>query len=125
MQDKGNGVAVPADWSDSAPWTTCFRLMALDEEFCNEQVRHAAAAWVANGARGAPMAYGLGRASGYGPRTWRVEALDIEKEDRDPRKRQANRDKQTARAKRVRADREALDRLRKNAASSAHLLDRA
>ena len=44
--------------------------------------------------------------------------MDIEKEEKDPRKRQSNRDKCLAKAKGARADREELEGLRKGAPSA-------
>ena len=56
MIEEDSGRPVPSDWSKDKPWTTCFRTLALDDEFWNEQVRHPAAAWLASGGRGAALA---------------------------------------------------------------------
>eukprot|EP00435_Cladocopium_sp_Y103_P014598 s616_g3.t1 len=117
LQDRSNGLVVPPDWTEASPWTTCFRLLALDEEFWNEQVRHPAAAWLASGSRGAPMApaeqVALSHIAGG------LESMDTEKEDRDPRKRQSNRDKRAAKARKLKADRDELDRLRRTSTSTS------
>ena len=108
--DHANNKEVPPDWSEVAPWTTCFRLLALDDDFWNEQVRHPAASWMAAGERGPLIAAAERAALTHLPGSG--EIMDIPKEERDPRKRQSNRDRRTAKARRVKADREELERLR-------------
>ena len=44
------------DWSASAPWTAVLFEAALDNDFWDEHVRHPAAAWMAAGGRGTPLA---------------------------------------------------------------------
>ena len=57
LEDKKlAGEPVPADYTTAKPWSTCFRMAAADTSFWDEQVRHPAAAWVAAGSRGAPLA---------------------------------------------------------------------
>ena len=51
-----SGKDVLTDYSVQKPWSACFRLAAADTAFWDEQVRHPAAAWVAAGSRGAPLA---------------------------------------------------------------------
>ncbi|CAK0899124.1 unnamed protein product [Prorocentrum cordatum] len=46
----------PADCSEQRPWPPCFRTVAVDAAFWDKQVRHPAAAWVAAGSRGVPLA---------------------------------------------------------------------
>ena len=100
---------VPQDWDSTHPWTCCFRELAMDEEYWNEQVRHPATSWMVSGARGAPVApaeaiagaHLVGMAIGDGP-----------KEESFDRKRQANRDKRLAKAKRIKNEREELEKWR-------------
>ena len=81
----------------------------MDEEYWNEQVRHPATAWMVSGARGSPVvpAEAIVGAQVMSSATW-----DIQKEETGDRKRQANRDKRLAKAKRIKSDREELDKLR-------------
>ena len=100
---------VPLDWDPGHPWTCCFRELALDEEFWNEQVRHPAMSWMVSGSRGSPVipaeAIAGGHAAGLG-------SGDVQKEEINDRKRQANRDKRLAKVKKIKTDREELERLR-------------
>ena len=48
------GSPAPRELNEAEPWTACFRALALDETFWNEQVRHPAAEWLASGAHGSP-----------------------------------------------------------------------
>ena len=107
-------VQFPADWSREKPWTVCFRTLALDSEFWDEQVRHPAAAWLASGGRGAAMApAGEQVAMSHLPEG--IESLEADKEETvEPRRKQANRDRRQARAKRIRLEREERDKLRKS-----------
>ena len=52
--DIAAGGTPPREFTEEEPWTACFRALALDERFWNEQVRHPAAAWLASGAHGSP-----------------------------------------------------------------------
>ena len=88
MMDEDANRTVPSDWSRDKPWTSCFRALSLDNEYWDEQVRHPAAAWLASGGRG------VGK---WRKRTWG----------------NPGRDKRLARAKRLRSEREELDKLRK------------
>ena len=110
LQDEANGARVPADWNEEKPWTTCLRALATDEEYWSEQVRHPAASWVAAGCKGAPLAPAEQVAAAHFPGG--AEVLEPVIEDGDARKRQANRDRRLAKSKRIKADREELDRLR-------------
>ena len=112
MMDEDANRTVPTDWSRDKPWTSCFRALSLDNEYWDEQVRHPAAAWLASGGRGVALAPAEQGALSHLPGG--MEALEVEKEDLgEPRRKQANRDKRLARAKRLRSDREELDKLRK------------
>ena len=109
--DESNGKTMPADWNEAAPWTTCFKLLAQDDEFWNDQVRHPAAAWVAAGCKGSLIAPAEQVAMTH--MAGGSEAMDVPKEDRDGRRRQSNRDKRQAKMKRLRDDRDELDKYRK------------
>ena len=113
MVDAVKGQIMPQDWDPENPWTTCFRVLATDEEYWSEQVRHPAAAWTAAGAKGTPLAPAEQIALAHMPGGAEVVEADREDGIEGGRKRQANRDKRLARAKRLRADREELDRWRK------------
>eukprot|EP00435_Cladocopium_sp_Y103_P012240 s3598_g3.t1 len=117
LMDFKKGMPMPDDWSEENPWTTCFRMLVVDEEYWNEQVRHPAAAWTASGSRGAPLAPADQIALAHVPGG--NEVADVEKEDKpDGKRRQSNRDKRMARAKRQRAEREELEALRRRTNSS-------
>ena len=100
---------VPQDWDPQYPWTCCFRELALDEEYWNEQVRHPATSWMVSGARGSPVV--PAEAIAGGP-TLGASTGDAMKDESNDRKRQANRDKRMAKVKRIKNDREELERLR-------------
>ena len=110
LQEEANGGALPADWHPDKPWTSCLRALAMDEEYWNEQVRHPAASWVAAGSRGMALAPAEQVAAAHFPGG--AEVLDHSWEEPDTKKRQSNRDKRMARSKRIRADREELEKLR-------------
>ena len=61
---------VPADFDEDNPWSVAFRLLAQDEGYWNEQVRHPATAWLASGSKGAPMASSEFRGDGTGTLSW-------------------------------------------------------
>eukprot|EP00435_Cladocopium_sp_Y103_P025058 s1947_g6.t1 len=110
--DFKKGLTMPEDWDEANPWTSCFRLLVADAEYWNEQVRHPAASWTASGSRGVPLAPADQIAAAHMPGG--NEVADFEKEEKgDPRKRQSNRDRRLARAKRLRAEKEELDAFRK------------
>ena len=44
--DQLAGRPTPPDWAEDAPWTCCFRELALDDSYWNEQLRHPATAWL-------------------------------------------------------------------------------
>ena len=103
------GATPPREFTEDEPWTACFRALALDETFWNEQVRHPAAAWLASGAHGAPRppAESIAMAHHPGP-----HAEPVDGDDRSERRRQANRDRRTAKRKRWAAEREELSSFR-------------
>jgi hypothetical protein len=103
---------VPVDWNREKPWTACFQVLALDNEYWDEQVRHPAAAWLASGGRGAALAPAEQVAMTHLPGG--LDSIEVDKEeDVEPRRKQANRDRRQARAKRIRSEREELEKLRK------------
>ena len=109
-QDEANGSTLPPDWSSAKPWTCCFRLLALDEEYWSEQVRHPAASWTAAGGRGALMAPAEQAALAHMPGG--AESFESHMEEPDNKRRQSNRDKRQAKQRRMKSDREELSRLR-------------
>ena len=109
VQDIANGGNPPSDFSEDKPWTACFRALSMDEGFWDEQVRHPAAAWTASGSKGVPMAAAERLALAHHPG---VDVTDFVKDDNDGRRRQSNRDRRQARAKRIRDDREELEKFR-------------
>ena len=54
--DLQAGRPIPLDWDENNPWSVCFKLLAKDDNFWSEQVRHPACALLAAGGRGAPVA---------------------------------------------------------------------
>ena len=112
LMDEEAGRQVPADWNKDKPWTSCFRALSLDNEYWDEQVRHPAAAWLVSGGRGVALAPAEQVALSHLPGG--LEAMEVEKEEGgDSRRKQSNKDKRVARSKRIRAEREELDKLRK------------
>ena len=107
--DIAAGGTAPREFTEDEPWTACFRALALDERFWNEQVRHPAAAWLASGGHGSPKppAETIAMAHIPGPPAERGDD-----EDRGDRRRQANRDKRMAKRKRWASDREELANFR-------------
>ena len=110
LADESMGKNVPDDWDRSAPWTCCFRILALDEKFWSEEVRHPAAAWTASGEFSAPLAPADAIAQAHLPGG--LSTIHAPREDRDERRRQANKDRRMSRKKRQQADREELQRLK-------------
>ena len=76
-------------------------------------MRHPATSWLAAGGRGVPMASAEALASAHFPGLSEGHDLDAAgSNDKDDRRRQANRDKRLAKRKRIQADREELSRWR-------------
>ena len=67
VMDIKQGKAVPSDFTEDRPWSVCFRLLAQDEGFWNEQVRHPATSWLASGGKGIPMASSEALATAHFP----------------------------------------------------------
>eukprot|EP00435_Cladocopium_sp_Y103_P066414 s1794_g28.t1 len=117
LVDAKKNLTMPEDWDENNPWTTCFRMLVADESYWNEQVRHPAAAWTASGCRGSPLAPADQIAMAHVPGG--NEVMDIDKEEKvDGKKRQSNRDKRIAKAKRIKADRDELESWRKKGGAS-------
>lgn len=91
------GGVAPREYSEGAPWTACFRLVALEERFWNEQVRHPVAAWLASGGHGSPKPLAEAFAVAHLPG---LAADGGDMDERCDRRRQANRDKRLAKRKR-------------------------
>ena len=118
LADRAAGKTMPDDWNEDSPWTCCLVKLAKDDQYWSEQVRHPATAWIAAGGKGAPVAPAENIASSHHPGG--QESLQPPKEDvKDERRKQANRDKRMARRKRVRDDRDELDKLRGNKSAPA------
>eukprot|EP00435_Cladocopium_sp_Y103_P047091 s861_g13.t1 len=116
LVDVSKGNKAPDDWNPESPWTSCYMALVADEEYWNEQVRHPAASWLVSGGRGAPLAPAEQIAVNHMPGG--IDAVDVEKEEIVGRKRQANRDRRHARAKRIREERSELENFRKKGPSS-------
>ena len=102
QQDKRMGKGMAPDWTAENPWNFCLGMLALDDEYWNEQVRHPAAAWTASGSRGAPMAPAEQAALAHVPGA--LDNMDVENELKDDgRRKQANRDKRAAKIRRIKA----------------------
>ena len=110
LADQMAGRATPPDWAEDAPWTCCFRELALDDAYWNEQVRHPATAWMVSGSRGHPQPPAEAIAEAHLPGG--TDTYDTPMEEKDERKRQSNRDRRTARKKRFAQDREELAKFR-------------
>eukprot|EP00435_Cladocopium_sp_Y103_P017963 s5122_g4.t1 len=117
QQDAARGKEMPTDWTEDNPWNSCLKILTHDEDFWNEQIRHPAASWMASGGKGVPMAPAEQAALAHIPGG--SEIMDIEQEGHgDNRRRQANRDKRAAKARRIKAEREELDTYRRKSQPS-------
>ena len=110
------GRQVPQDWDPGKPWSTVFMELTRDITFWSERVHHPAAAWIAEGSRGAPTVATEQAVINHLPGG---EDLQESGEVADPgnRKRQANRDKRAAVKKRRLQEREELRNLRQSQSS--------
>ena len=109
--------AVPPEWDPDDPWSTCFKVLAKDEAYWSEQVRHPASAWLVAGGVGAPMAPADAIAVTH--LAGGTEALAVPKEEPD-RKRQSNRDKRLAKRRRQQEERTELAKLKGQRDSPGH-----
>jgi hypothetical protein len=115
--DVGNNKSVPADYNEDKPWSVVFRLVAQDEGYWNDQVRHPATAWLASGSKGAPMASSEALALAHFPGLAEGQEPEVASNDKDERRRQANRDKRAAKKRRAQSDREELAKWRSTPSS--------
>ena len=109
--EAAQGKAVPADWGADAPWTACMQALARDESFWSEQVRHPAVSWLAAGGRGVPIAAAEAIAGAHFPGSELSGGGATSSADMERRK-QANRDKRTAKKKRIQDQRDELQKLK-------------
>jgi hypothetical protein len=108
--DLQAGRPIPLDWDENNPWSVCFKLLAKDDNFLSEQVRHPASAWLAAGGRGAPVAPSdIIAATHLAGGTDVVNSLE---EEAPERRKQSNRDKRLARKRRLQDERDELLKLR-------------
>ena len=114
LSDRDTGRQVPHDWTEERPWSSLLTMLAADYEFWSEQVHVPAAAWLANGQRGAPKVSTEDAILDHLP-------VGTYESDKDPgggdRKKQANRDRRAAKRKRIADEREELRKLRKDQSS--------
>ena len=115
--DVRNNKSVPADYNEDKPWSVVFRLVAQDEGYWNDQVRHPATAWLASGSKGAPMASSEALAPAHFPGLAEGQEPEAASNDKDERRRQANRDKRAAKKRRAQSDREELAKWRSTPSS--------
>jgi hypothetical protein len=115
--DVGNNKSVPADYNEDKPWSVVFRLVAQDEGYWNDQGRHPATAWLASGSKGAPMASSEALALAHFPGLAEGQEPEVASNDKDERRRQANRDKRAAKKRRAQSDREELAKWRSTPSS--------
>jgi len=112
------GRQVPQDWDPKNPWSSVFMELTRDITFWSERVHHPAAAWIAEGSKGAPTVATEQAVINHLPGGDELpEAGDTG--DAGGRKRQANRDKRLAQKKRRVQDREELKNLRQAANQAA------
>ena len=110
--DVQAGRQAPLDWDENHPWSVCFKLLAKDDNFWSEQVRHPASAWLAAGGRGAPVAPADIIAATH--LAGGADVVNSQKEEVPERRKQSNRDKRLARKRRIQDERDELSRLRHN-----------
>ena len=114
LSDRDTGRQVPHDWTEERPWSSLLTMLTADYEFWSEQVHVPAAAWLANGQRGAPKVSTEDAILDHLP-------VGTYESDKDPgggdRKKQANRDRRAAKRKRIAEEREELRKLRKDQSS--------
>lgn len=104
VADQLAGRTTPPDWD-------------ADETFWSEQVWHPAAAWLASGGKGAPLAPSETIAATH--LLGGAEAMETPKEDVE-KKRQSNRDRRTAKKKRMQDERGELQKFRSASGGHGH-----
>lgn len=120
--EAARGRQVPVDWDPMKPWSCLFVQLTKDVSYWAEKVHHPAAAWVAAGARGAPVvaseAAVLNTIPGGHAALSGEQGGQGEGDERAARRRQGNKDRKVARKRRAADEKEELKRLRN--ASLAH-----
>jgi len=117
VADQLAGRTTPPDWDADNPWSLCFKALAKDETFWSEQVWHPAAAWLASGGKGAPLAPSETIAATH--LLGGAEAMETPKEDVE-KKRQSNPDRRTAKKKRMQDERDELQKFRSASGGHGH-----
>ena len=107
------GRQVPQDWDPKNPWSSVFMELTRDITFWSERVHHPAAAWIAEGSKGAPTVATEQAVISHLPGGEELPEVG-DTGDVGGRKRQANRDKRLAQKRRIQ-DREELKNLRQAA----------
>eukprot|EP00435_Cladocopium_sp_Y103_P029157 s2227_g7.t1 len=104
------GRQVPVNWDPARPWTAVFDMIIQDVEYWAENVHHPAAAWLASGSRGRPVVASEVAIHAHlpGGSDWVNETQS----DEGKRRAQANRDRRTAKKKKLWEDREELKKFR-------------
>ena len=108
------------DWDAKVPWTCCFRELASDSNFWDEQVRHPATAWLASGGRGAPLTPAEALAQQHLPGGFEIPT---EKEGLATKSQKTldNKAKREAKKRKLASDREELKKLRQDGGGSSGL----
>ena len=119
--EASRGRQVPLDWDETRPWSCVFHQLANDVTYWTERVHHPAAAWVAAGARGAPVVATEAAVLNMIPGG--NKALTVEKESHQDvnsasKQTLSNRERRQNKKRKQQADREELSRFRSSAASS-------
>ena len=122
MMNHAVGDVVPRGWVETRPcWGPIFKLLIEDHQFWQEHVHAPAMSWLAYGRHGQPktpseVMAAASLVGGEAALKAETEPVGTSKASADPsspsRKQQANRDKREARKKRLKNDREELQRLR-------------
>lgn len=115
LTSEALGRQIPINWDPARPWTAVFDMAIQDTEYWAENVHHPAAAWLASGSRGRPVV-----ASEVALHAHMLGGTDLLAEttgDEGKKRLQANRDKRSARKRKLMEDREELKRLRGGHAS--------
>eukprot|EP00435_Cladocopium_sp_Y103_P032234 s2244_g8.t1 len=111
------GRQVPVNWDPARPWTAVFDMIIQDVEYWAENVHHPAAAWLASGSRGRPVVASEVAIHAHlpGGSDWVNETQS----DESKRRAQANRDRRTAKKKKLWEDREELKKFRQGQSQSS------
>ena len=110
--EAGLGRQVPRDWNEAKPWSCLFTEITKDDSFWSEKVHIPASAWVAAGARGAPVV--ATEASVKAHLQGVQDNVEHLPETADHKKRQSNKDKREAKKRRLSADLQEFRNFRQN-----------